>query len=85
MHLSLLLIFTLGIYIYRDLYPLVTFTLMPKDGAEGTLLWTKIFVLVVTGIFVPVAMPRQYVPFDPKVGQFAFWSAAVIDIRLRNL
>ncbi|KAH9967588.1 hypothetical protein BC827DRAFT_1264378 [Russula dissimulans] len=65
-HLSLLLLVTLSVYAYRDIWPLLTFTLLPADASEGILLWTKIGLLAVAGIAIPLVTPRQYVPFDPK-------------------
>ncbi|KDQ56808.1 hypothetical protein JAAARDRAFT_36283 [Jaapia argillacea MUCL 33604] len=65
-HVVLLLLGIFGVYAYRDLWPLTTFTLSPMDSKEGWLLWTKIGVLSFVGIFIPLAIPRQYVPYDPK-------------------
>ncbi|KAI0258861.1 P-loop containing nucleoside triphosphate hydrolase protein [Gloeopeniophorella convolvens] len=44
------------LYIYRDIWPLLTFTLVPADRAEGSLL---------CGCH-PLTVPRQYTPYDPK-------------------
>lgn len=56
-----------GVYIYRDIWPLAKYTDQPLDAAEGWLLWTKIAVLVIIAVIVPLFMPRQYIPIDPKV------------------
>jgi hypothetical protein len=66
-HLSLFLLVTLSVYAYRDIWPLLTFTLLHADASEGVLLWTKIGLLAVAGIVIPLVTPRQYVPIDPKV------------------
>ena len=66
-HLLLLLLVTLSVYAYRDIWPLLTFTLFPEDASEGVLLWEKIGLLAVAGIIIPLVTPRQYVPLDPKV------------------
>lgn len=66
-HLSTLLLGTFSIYAYRDIWPLLTFTLSPADAHEGALLWVKIGLLAFTAIVVPLLVPRQYIPIDPKV------------------
>ncbi|KAI0306147.1 hypothetical protein B0F90DRAFT_1814940 [Multifurca ochricompacta] len=66
LHLSSLLIATLSVYAYRDVWPLLTFTLSPADGSEGALLWVKIGLLTLTAVVIPLIIPRQYVPLDPK-------------------
>jgi hypothetical protein len=65
-HLSSLLFITLSVYVYRNIWPLLTFTLVPADGWEGALLWVKIGLLSLAGIVVPLITPRQYIPLDPK-------------------
>jgi len=66
-HLNILLLLTSGVYFYRDLFPLATYTRSPLDISEGWTMWTKIIVLVATSIAIPLLVPRQYVPVDPKV------------------
>ncbi|KAI0291829.1 hypothetical protein BC826DRAFT_1105763 [Russula brevipes] len=65
-HLSSLLVVTFSVYAYRDIWPLLTYTLLPADAQEGALLWAKIGLLFVAGIVVPLTVPRQYDPIDPK-------------------
>ncbi|KAI0248983.1 hypothetical protein BJV78DRAFT_1276336 [Lactifluus subvellereus] len=65
-HLSLLLLITFSVYAYRDIWPLLTFTLSPADGREGVLLWIKIGLLAVAAVIVPLIIPGQYVPLDLK-------------------
>ncbi|KZT29509.1 P-loop containing nucleoside triphosphate hydrolase protein [Neolentinus lepideus HHB14362 ss-1] len=65
-HMVLILLFTAGVYTYRDLYPLATFTLSPIDLHEGWLLWSKIGLVLLSGVVIPLVIPRPYVPFDPK-------------------
>jgi len=55
------------VYVYRDLWPLATYTQKPADEAEGGVLWAKISILAVTAVFIPLFVPRRYVPVDPKV------------------
>ncbi|KAF5317788.1 hypothetical protein D9619_012656 [Psilocybe cf. subviscida] len=54
-----------AVYAYRDLWPLATFRLQPLDIAEGGTLWAKISILAFTCIFIPLFIPRKYVPVDP--------------------
>ena len=56
-----------GVYIYRDIWPLATFTKEPKDLQEGYLLWIKFTITTLTAVVIPLFIPRQYVPIDPKV------------------
>jgi len=51
-HLSSLLLVTFSVYVYRDVWPLLTFTLVPADRWEGALLWAKIGLLSVPGIVI---------------------------------
>ncbi|KAE9385996.1 hypothetical protein BT96DRAFT_960666 [Gymnopus androsaceus JB14] len=41
-HLNMVLLATLCVYLYRDIYPLATFFLDPKDLSEGTILWNPL-------------------------------------------
>ncbi|KAK0452213.1 hypothetical protein EV421DRAFT_1888046 [Armillaria borealis] len=41
-HLNIVLTLTTSIYVYRDIAPLATFTGVPLDASEGSILWTKI-------------------------------------------
>ena len=66
-HLSSLLLGTYLVYAYRNIWPLLTFTLSPADEYEGALLWVKIGLLAFAAIMVPLLIPRQYIPIDPKV------------------
>jgi hypothetical protein len=53
-------------YTYRDIWPLATFTLQPKDRKEGALMWAKLGASFVGGVLVPLFVPRQYIPVDPR-------------------
>ncbi|KAI0918391.1 hypothetical protein AcV5_002391 [Taiwanofungus camphoratus] len=65
-HLSTVLFLCWAVYVYRDIWPLATFTLNPVDAAEGGILWTKIALLTIAAVVVPLCMPRQYIPLNPK-------------------
>lgn len=66
-HASWLLFLLWSVYMYRDVWPLATVNLVPADKAEGPLLWAKLALLSVTGVIVPVVIPKKYTPLDPKV------------------
>jgi ABC-type multidrug transport system fused ATPase/permease subunit len=55
-----------GVYLYRDIWPLAITTKEPKDLQEGYMLWVKFSITVLTAVIIPLFIPRQYVPVDPK-------------------
>ncbi|KAH9829684.1 uncharacterized protein C8Q71DRAFT_887948 [Rhodofomes roseus] len=65
-HLNCILVLEWAAYAYRDLWPLATFTLEPIDLDEGALLWTRLALLTLSAVFVPLLIPRLYIPFDPE-------------------
>ncbi|KAH9041248.1 hypothetical protein EDB85DRAFT_2271981 [Lactarius pseudohatsudake] len=65
-HLSSLLLGTFSVYAYRNIWPLLTFTLSPVDAWEGPLLWVRIGLLAFAAIVIPLLVPYQYIPIDPK-------------------
>ncbi|KAH9016815.1 P-loop containing nucleoside triphosphate hydrolase protein, partial [Lactarius pseudohatsudake] len=65
-HLSSLLLGTFSVYAYRNIWPLLTFTLSPVDAWEGALLWVRIGLLAFAAIVIPLLVPYQYIPIDPK-------------------
>ncbi|KDR83050.1 hypothetical protein GALMADRAFT_866663 [Galerina marginata CBS 339.88] len=62
----IVLLSALGVYIYRDIWPLATYTEHPKDTAHDEFLWYKIALLSFTAAVVPLFVPRRYIPVDPK-------------------
>lgn len=56
-----------GVYVYRDIWPLATYTTDPKDSPQDELIWVKMVVLAFTAWFVPLFIPRRYIPVDPEV------------------
>lgn len=56
----------LAVYAYRDVWPLMTFTLQPADSAEGDLLWAKVAVASLVAL-LPLFEPYPYIPYDPAV------------------
>lgn len=73
LHLTLVTFTALAVYAYRDIWPLMTFTLEPKDSAEGDLLWAKIAFLALVGALLPLFEPYPYVPYDPTVSLAVLW------------
>ncbi|KAJ8082215.1 hypothetical protein PM082_008062 [Marasmius tenuissimus] len=65
-HLNTILLAVLGVYTYRDIYPLATFNKTPLDIGEGWLVWCKIALMFISAIAIPLFIPRRYVPYDPK-------------------
>jgi hypothetical protein len=58
-HLQILFSLCFLLYAYRDLWPLATWTAMPKDISEGGILWFKITLLAMVGLVLPLAQPRS--------------------------
>jgi len=58
------------VYVWRDVYPLGTFTFQPLDIEEGWLMWTNFGLLSVAAVFVPLFVPTEYIPLDPEVRHF---------------
>ncbi|KAJ6501692.1 hypothetical protein C8R47DRAFT_1193380 [Mycena vitilis] len=65
-HLNTVLVAALLIYVYRDLFPFITYNRVPLDQLEGWILWAKLIGLFIAGAVVPLFIPRQYIPVDPK-------------------
>ncbi|KAJ3551734.1 hypothetical protein NM688_g4534 [Phlebia brevispora] len=51
-------------YAYRDVWPLMTFTLKPLDEAEGHVLWVKVALLTFVGLIEPLFEPHAYIAID---------------------
>ncbi|KAH8978589.1 hypothetical protein EDB92DRAFT_2056103 [Lactarius akahatsu] len=60
-HLSSLLLGTFSVYAYRNIWPLLTFTLSPVDACEGPLLWVRIGLLAFAAIVIPLLDPQQVI------------------------
>ena len=65
-HINSVLIVAFATYIYRDVWPLATFTEQPLD-AIGPLLYAKMSLLTLTAVLIPLFVPRRYIPVDPEV------------------
>ncbi|KAI0741256.1 P-loop containing nucleoside triphosphate hydrolase protein [Daedaleopsis nitida] len=66
LHMTWTLVSTWGVYLYRDVWPLATFHLTPVDEDEGSLLWVKLGLLTIAGVFIPLFVPRKYTPVNSK-------------------
>ncbi|KAH8072269.1 hypothetical protein BXZ70DRAFT_1074090 [Cristinia sonorae] len=65
-HLSFTLLTTWLVFVYRDIFPLITYHLRPIDAEYGSLLWTSIGILSLAAVVVPLCAPRIYEPVDPE-------------------
>ncbi|KAG8879706.1 hypothetical protein FRB97_001503 [Tulasnella sp. 331] len=63
-HLGLLLFSAFGVFFHRDIVPLGTFTMYPKDG--GWLFWIRFGLLTFAGVVIPFLAPRKFKPLDPS-------------------
>lgn len=66
-HLVAVLFATFGVFAYRDLWPLATYTKSIPDAAEGWLMWAKLSTLFTVAVCIPLVIPRTYTPLDPSV------------------
>lgn len=64
-HLDILLLLGFCLYAYRDLWPLLTYHLIPSD-VPGPITWSRVSLLAVVAIAIPLLRPRTYVPADPE-------------------
>nr|XP_031862945.1 uncharacterized protein CI109_001420 [Kwoniella shandongensis]KAA5530017.1 hypothetical protein CI109_001420 [Kwoniella shandongensis] len=64
-HLDTLLFLGFSLYAYRDLWPLCTFNLDPAD-INNAITWSRVALLSVVAVLVPLIRPRTYVPADPE-------------------
>jgi hypothetical protein len=72
------------VYTYRDVWPLITFTLDPADGDEGHLVWTKVALAGIAGFLVPMCEPYPYLPVDPEASLLHVSSALANDYQIRQ-
>ncbi|PSR81333.1 hypothetical protein PHLCEN_2v6412 [Hermanssonia centrifuga] len=66
LHLTLVTFTLFAVYAYRDIWPLMTFTLEPADKAEGSILWVKVAFVAFVGAVEPMFEPYVYIPVDPQ-------------------
>ena len=70
-HNILVLLTVLAVYIHRDVWPLANYGKTPMDVEEGKLLWAKLAILTITAVLIPLFIPREYNPIDPKVRTYS--------------
>ena len=63
-HLTLVSLTICALYVYRDVWPLMTFTLRPLDEAEGSILWVKVALIIYIAVVAPLCEPYPYIPVD---------------------
>lgn len=66
-HTNLLLFSALAIYVYRDVWPLATYTKEPLDMNPPWFTWASVSLLAFSGLIIPLFTPHQYIPLDPNV------------------
>ena len=66
-HTTVVFIAIFACYGYRDVWPLLTFTLHPKDKSEGWILWAKVALATIIGMGVPLLEPYPYLSSDQVV------------------
>lgn len=54
------------VYAYRDVWPLMTYTLRLEDSDDWKL-WTKLGLAGISGILIPLIEPTPYIPVNPEV------------------
>ncbi|KAG8874159.1 hypothetical protein FRB97_006107 [Tulasnella sp. 331] len=64
-HLTLLLLIDFSVAAYRNLVPLGTYTASPMDSADGWFAWSRLMLLFIAGVIIPLISPREHRPIDP--------------------
>ena len=67
-HLSCVLVCFWITYIHRSVWPLAEIDYTPVDGSEGSFLWAQLWLLTISGIIIPLFVPRRYTPANHEVG-----------------
>ncbi|KDQ20385.1 hypothetical protein BOTBODRAFT_305749 [Botryobasidium botryosum FD-172 SS1] len=65
-HLVLLLFAAFGVFAYRDIWPLATFGGVSQDAAAGWLTWSRVSILGLAGVIIPLIIPHEHIPVDPR-------------------
>jgi hypothetical protein len=72
-------------YGYRNLLPLATWTELPLDRGEGSMLWAKVALLVLNAVVVPLFIPRRYIPLNPLVRFFPYLFIPFLPVYILHL
>lgn len=67
LHVNLLLFVLFLVDGYKDVLPLLTFKRSPIDGLNGWLAWSRMSILLLVSVIVPLFTPHEYIPVDKKV------------------
>lgn len=62
-HVDILLILAFALFAYRDIWPKLTYYLVPTD-LDTWVTWTRVGLLGVAALAIPLIRPRTYVPAD---------------------
>uniref|UniRef100_A0A8H7XP05 P-loop containing nucleoside triphosphate hydrolase protein n=1 Tax=Psilocybe cubensis TaxID=181762 RepID=A0A8H7XP05_PSICU len=65
-HATIILLTVFAVYVYRDIWPLATYDKTPIDRPLDGALRIHLAILTITGFILPLFVPRQYIPVDPK-------------------
>ncbi|KAF6747842.1 multidrug resistance-associated ABC transporter [Ephemerocybe angulata] len=63
-NVSVLLV-ELGVYVYRDVWPLARYGGEPRDLTDS-LLWARFILLTLAALVIPLVVPTVYKPLNPK-------------------
>lgn len=64
-HLSLLVFAELVVYCILDVWPYATYSLKPMDSGSDPATWVRITALALSGLLIPLVMPRPFRPRTP--------------------
>ncbi|KIP07615.1 hypothetical protein PHLGIDRAFT_413728 [Phlebiopsis gigantea 11061_1 CR5-6] len=65
-YLTIITLAIFAFYAYRDIWPLMTYTLRPIDEMEGSLLWVKVTLSTWAGLLEPLLEPYPFIPVHPE-------------------
>lgn len=63
-HVDLLLLLAFSLFAYRDIWPKLTYYLVPTD-LDNWVTWTRVGILALAAVVIPLIRPRTYVPVNP--------------------
>lgn len=53
------------VYCYLDIWPYATYYLEPMDSGSNPVTWVRITMLALSGLVIPLIMPRPFRPMTP--------------------
>ncbi|EJU03263.1 P-loop containing nucleoside triphosphate hydrolase protein [Dacryopinax primogenitus] len=65
-HAGVILLIVFGVFVYRNVYPLVFLNGEPIDNHTPWLMYTRGILVTITGLVIPGLIPHEYVPVDPE-------------------